>query len=238
MRVLPGALLADYSLDMSGKAAGELEGARGVIPPGTRVHIGFVASEDMAMRVEAARAIRKSGFKPVPIISARRMLSEEMLREFLAELRAADASQDVMVVGGDPDPPQGPYPDAFSVISSGLLEEYGVRRVSITGHPAGLPVATPDVLWQALAGKAAELRKRGLADRVVTQFGFDAGLILAWLAGLRARGVSMPAEVGVPGPSTRAASAVVRLTVRCQRERCCCPRIRAPGYRHRRHGRT
>jgi methylenetetrahydrofolate reductase (NADPH) len=201
MCALPAALVADYSLDMPGKAAGELKRAQAAIPPGTRVHLGFVDSEDTATRVGGARAIRESGFEPVPIISARGLRSEEMLREFLAGLRAAGASRSVLVVGGDPDPPRGPYPDAMSVISSGLLEEYGVRRVSVAGHPGGHPVAAEDVLWQALADKAAELRERGLADCVITQFGFDASLVLTWLADARAHGVSMPVEVGVPGPA-------------------------------------
>jgi methylenetetrahydrofolate reductase (NADPH) len=195
------ALLADFSLGMGGKDVGELDQARAVIPPGTRVHVGFVDSEDMAMRVGAARAIRRSGFVPVPIISARRLESERMLRDFLAGLQAADASGSVLVVAGDPAQPRGPYPDAASVIGSGALEEYGVRRVSVAGHPGGHPVAPDDALWQALAAKAAELEKRGLAGSVVTQFGFDADLVLEWLADLRARGVSLLVHIGVAGPA-------------------------------------
>ena len=53
-----------------------------------------------------------------------------------------------------------------------------------------------------MVGKAAELEQRGLADSVVTQFGFDPGLVLAWLAEARIRGVSLPVRVGVPGPAS------------------------------------
>lgn len=197
----PGALLADFSLGMTGKDVGELERARVAIPPGTRVHVGFVDSEDLAMRVGAARAVRRSGLVPVPIIAARRLRSEEMLREYLAALRAADAGGSVLIVAGDPVQPQGPYPDAASVIGSGLLEEYGVRQVSVAGHPGGHPAVADSVLWPALAGKAAALEQRGLDGSVITQFGFDPDLALAWLAGLRARGVDLPVRVGVPGPT-------------------------------------
>jgi methylenetetrahydrofolate reductase (NADPH) len=53
-----------------------------------------------------------------------------------------------------------------------------------------------------MAGKAAALEQRGLAGSVVTQFGFDPGLALAWLTGVRARGISLPVRVGVPGPAS------------------------------------
>jgi methylenetetrahydrofolate reductase (NADPH) len=197
----PSALLADFSLGVAGKEAGELEQARAVISPGTRVHVGFVDSEDLATRLSTARAVRRSGFVPVPIIAARRLRSEEMLREYLSGLRAADASDCVLVVAGDPAQPLGPYPDAASVIGSGLLEDHGVREVSVAGHPGGHPAVADRVLLPALAGKAATLELRGLGASVVTQFGFDAALVLAWLAGLRARGIGLPARVGVPGPA-------------------------------------
>lgn len=124
-----------------------------------------------------------------------------MLRDYLTGLQAAAASGSVLVVAGDLAQPRGPYPDAISVIGSGLLEDHGVQRVSVAGHPEGLPVAPDEALWQALADKAGELEKRGLAGGVSTQFGFDAGRVLAWLAQLRARGFSLPVRVGVPGPA-------------------------------------
>jgi methylenetetrahydrofolate reductase (NADPH) len=195
------ALLVDFSLGVTWKELGELEGTRSLIPPGTGVHVGFVDSENMAMRVSMARAVRQSGFVPVPVIAARRLRSEAMLREYLAGLRASGASGSVLVVAGDPAQPRGPYLDAVSVIGSGILEEYGVREASVAGHPGGHPVVPDSVLWPALAGKAVALEERGLGGSVVTQFGFDADLVLAWLADVRARGVSLPVRVGVPGPA-------------------------------------
>lgn len=204
------ALLADVSLDiLRWEEVDALPRARGVIPPGTRLHIGFLESEDLAKRVATARAIGRSGFVPVPIIAARRLRTEGMLREYLAELRTAGASETVVVVGGDPAQPRGPYPDAASVIGSGILEEHGVREVSVAGHPDGHPAAPDGTLWRALAGKVALLERRGLRGGIVTQFGFDATQVLLWIANLRARGVSLPVRVGVPGPGS------VRLLLAC-----------------------
>jgi methylenetetrahydrofolate reductase (NADPH) len=196
------ALLADYSVDMTGKDLGELGQARAVIPPGTRVHVGFTDGQDLTRRVSTARAVKGSGFVPVPVIAARRLRSEAMLREYLDTLQAAGVSRSVLVVAGDPAQPQGPYPDTASVIGSGLLEEYGVRQVTVAGHPGGHPAVDSKLLWPALAGKAAALEQRGLGGSVVTQFGFDPGLVLAWIAGMRARNISLPVRVSVPGPAS------------------------------------
>lgn len=200
----PGAaasLLADFSLGVSWHDVRELERARAVIPPGTRVHVGFLDSEDLATRLATVRAVRRFGYVPVPVIPARRLRSEEMLREYLAALRVAGASGSVLVVGGDPTRPRGPYPDAASVIASGVLEGYGIRQVSVVGHPGGHPVVTAGLLWPALTEKSAALADRGLGGSVITQFGFDADLVLSWLADVRIRGVRLPVRIGVPGPA-------------------------------------
>ena len=195
-------LLVDCSLGVGWKDIDELQQITAIVPTGTRVHVGFLDSDDLAMRLETVRAVRRSGFLPVPIIAARRLRSRGMLLEYLAVLRAEGASGSVLIVGGDPAESLGPYPDATSVIGSGLLEKHAVRRVSMAAHPAGHPAVTDQVLWQALAGKAAALEQRGLDASVVTQFGFDAALVLTWLAAARARGLTMPVRVSVPGPAS------------------------------------
>jgi len=195
-------LMADFSTSVAGADIGGLEQARGTILPGTRIHLAFVDSEDTAARVRTVRAIKRSGFLPVPILAARRLRSEAMLREYLAALRADGASGSVVIVGGDPALPRGPFADALAVIGSGLLEEQGVREVSVAGHPGGHPAVADAVLWQALDKKAIALEQHGLKGVVVTQFGFDAAQVLAWLARVRARGLSLPVRVSVPGPAS------------------------------------
>jgi methylenetetrahydrofolate reductase (NADH) len=197
-----GELLTDCSLEVAGKDIDGLEHARAVLPPGTRFHMAFVDSEDLAIRMRTTRAIMQSGFVPVPVISARRLESEGMLWQYLAELRAAGEGERVVVVGGDPPRPRGPYADTASVIASGALEQHGVREVSVAGHPGGHPAVSDAVLWQAIAAKTAALEQRGIRAGVITQFGFDAAQVLAWLAALRARGLTVPVRVGVPGPAT------------------------------------
>src|ERR1700678_1579832 len=116
-------------MEMTGKDVAKVENAASVIPPGTRVNVTFLENEDLQMRVDAAEAVKRLGFTPVPHISARRIDSQEHLEEFLAALRVVDAAENVFAVGGDPAVPLGPYEDSLSLIESGVFQQYGVRAV-------------------------------------------------------------------------------------------------------------
>ncbi|MCX4767261.1 methylenetetrahydrofolate reductase [Streptomyces sp. NBC_01275] len=194
-------LLEDFSLEMTGKDVPKLEEARDSIPQGTRINVTFLGNEDLEMRLSAARAVKRLGFVPVPHISARRLGSRADFERFLAGLHADGTSDDVFLVGGDPAHPEGPYEDALSLIDTGLLQEYGVRHVGVTGYPEGHPAIDGDVLWSALQDKHAALAARPLEGGVITQFGFDVDPVLAWVEEVRRRGIGLPVRIGVPGPA-------------------------------------
>jgi methylenetetrahydrofolate reductase (NADPH) len=194
-------LLSDFSLEMTGKDVGKLAEARDRIPPGTRINVTFLEHEDPVLRLDAARAARRSGFVPVPHISARRLRSQALFEEYLTGLAKADATESVLVIAGDPAVPLGPYEDALALIRSGLLQRYGVRDVGVSGYPEGHPAIPDAVLWSALQDKAAALADLGLSGSVITQFGFDVDPVLSWIEAVRERGILLPIRVGVPGPA-------------------------------------
>ncbi|MFC8082847.1 methylenetetrahydrofolate reductase [Streptomyces sp. NPDC057340] len=194
-------LLEDFSLEMTGKDVPKLEEAAGLIPRGTRVNITFLGNEDLRMRLDAARAVKRLGFTPVPHISARRLGSQADFEQFLAALQADGTGADVFTVGGDPTRPEGPYADSLALIESGLLARYGVKGVGIGGYPEGHPAITDDVLWAALRDKGAALAAQGLQGSVITQFGFDVDPVLAWVEQVRGLGITLPIRIGVPGPA-------------------------------------
>jgi methylenetetrahydrofolate reductase (NADPH) len=195
-------VLDDFSMEMTGKDVEKVENAAGVIPPGTRINVTFLENEDLAMRVNAAAAVKRLGFTPVPHISARRLKSQDMLEEFLTALRAIDATEHVFSVGGDPAVPMGPYEDSLAVIESGVLQQYGVRDISVGGYPDGHPDIATDVLWSALEKKAAALSRLEIPGTVITQVDFDVDRVLSWVAEVREHGVELPIRVGVPGPAS------------------------------------
>jgi methylenetetrahydrofolate reductase (NADPH) len=194
-------LLEDFSLEMTGKDVPKLEEAAGLIPQGTRVNVTFLGNENLRLRLDAARAVKRLGFVPVPHISARRLGSAADFEQFLSGLRTDGTGVDVFAVGGDPASPEGPYEDSLALIESGLLTEYGVQHVGISGYPEGHPAIADDVLWGALRDKSAAIAAQGLDGSVITQFGFDVDPVLAWIEQVRGHGVTLPIRIGVPGPA-------------------------------------
>lgn len=195
------ALLDDFSLEITGKDAADLRMAAAGLPTGTRVNVTFLGNEDAALRVRAVEVIQDLGLRPVPHVSARRLRSRAELDDYLAALARTGATEEVVVVGGDPTEPAGPYPDSLAVITSGALAEHGVRHVHVAGYPEGHPKIADDVLWRVLAEKTNALQEQGLSPSVATQFVFDAAAVVRWITELRERGITAPVRVGVPGPA-------------------------------------
>lgn len=206
-------LMTDYSLEMTAKDIEKLEEAAHVIPKGTHISVTFLPGEDFAARVRAARAVKRLGFLPVPHLSARRIRSESELAEILDAATGEIQTDHVFVVAGDPPRPEGPYGDALAIIRSGLLQRAGIRNVGISGYPEGHPDITRDKLDRALLDKQAALQEQGLDCAIMTQFGFDAEPVFAWLRKIRAAGVHAPARIGLAGPAS--VKTLLRFAARC-----------------------
>lgn len=190
-----------YALEITGKDIRQIEAAATEIPPGTPINIAFLGNEVHAQRVNAARVIRACGFEPVPIISSRRLASQQDLDGLLGALIDQANPKRFLMVGGDPASPAGPYPDSLGLLKSGVLERHAIRHVGIVAYPEGHPKIATDTLWQALRWKLAFLHDAGCSVEITTQFGFDADAIVRWIAELRGQGIDTPVRIGVPGPT-------------------------------------
>jgi methylenetetrahydrofolate reductase (NADPH) len=195
-------LLDNYSIEMTAKDVAHLEQAADIIPKGTKIPVTFLPGETFEMRVAAARRVKELGFLPIPHISARRLSSQGELEGYLGDLQREVGTDHAFVVAGDPPQPMGPYEDALSIIRSGLLAKYGIRRVGISGYPEGHPDIGNEKLWQAMRDKKTAIVERGHDFAVVTQFSFDAEPVLAWLEQVRQAGIDATVRVGVPGPAS------------------------------------
>ncbi len=197
-----GALLKNYSIEMTAKDVPHLEAAADIIPPGTKIPVTFLPGETFEMRIAASKRVRELGFLPIPHVSARRLTSQFELEGYLSGLQQEVGTDHVFVVAGDPPQPMGPYEDALSIIRSGVLAKYGFRRIGISGYPEGHQDIGNEKLWQAMRDKELALRERSHDFAVVTQFAFDADPVLAWLQQVRATGIQALIRVGVPGPAS------------------------------------
>ncbi|HFF5940984.1 methylenetetrahydrofolate reductase [Stenotrophomonas sp. STK16_22] len=196
------AFINAFSLEVSAKARPALRAEAARIRRGTVISIPWLASEDDDARLAAARTVRELGFAPMPHLSARRIGSHAALERFLERATSEAGITRCLLVAGDLATPAGPFADSASIIQTGLLEHSGIKVVGIGGHPEGHPVMSADDRWEVLGRKCQAIEARGMAPLVVTQFAFDADIVLAWLDALRARGITVPVLVGVPGPAS------------------------------------
>ncbi len=206
-------LLATASIEVSPRDELAGDGLRGLLPPGSTVFISHPPSADHSGIVAGCARLRRAGFIPVPHIAARRLASMEDAVDFVRRATGDAGVDDVLLIGGDPDWPAGPFRDSLTLLIGGILECHGVERVRFAGYPEGHPHISTKALDTALDTKLRLAKERGLAASIVTQFGFEPEPIERWIAELRLRGVECPVRVGVPGPA-RVVS-LAKFAVRC-----------------------
>lgn len=209
----PVRITEGYSIEMTAKDIDALRNAAPSMPAETPVAITFLPGEDPAARIAAAVAVRQLGFEPMPHFSARRIVSEDAFEDYLHAVVAQAGVRRCFIVAGDPPEPQGPYADTSELIATGAFERAGIQAIGIGGHPEGHPVMSEQQCWDVLCAKVQEIERRGMAPLVVTQFGFDPDAFLAWLKGLRTRGIEAPVRIGIPGPA--GIKTLLRFAARC-----------------------
>ncbi|MDQ4626995.1 methylenetetrahydrofolate reductase [Janthinobacterium lividum] len=191
-----------YSLEVSAKDMPALSTAAPRIAPASTIAIPYLPREDNDARLAAARTVRRLGFEPMLHLSARRIASLAEFESFIQRAVAEAGVERCFVIAGDPSTPKGPFPDSAALIDTGVFERAGMQVIGVGGHPEGHPVMSTAEQWEVLERKCDSIGKRGMAPLIVTQFAFDADIVLTWLKTLRERGIDHPVRVGVPGPAS------------------------------------
>ncbi|MBB5609578.1 MULTISPECIES: methylenetetrahydrofolate reductase [unclassified Janthinobacterium] len=190
-----------YSLEVGAKDIAALTAAAPRILPGSTISIPYLPREDNAARLAAVQAVRRLGFEPMPHFSARRIASLAEFETFVSRAAAEAGVERCFVIAGDPSTPMGPFSDSTSLIETGVFERSGIKLIGVGGHPEGHPVMSTEEQWEVLERKCHNIVQRGMTPLIVTQFAFDADIVLTWLTALRQRGINHPVRVGVPGPA-------------------------------------
>src|SRR3984957_11118352 len=207
------ALLDGASLEMSPREQDAIPAAARLLPPGTEVFISSPPAVSHHDIVATAVVLRRHGLEPVPHVAARALSGFTQLNDLLARVAGEAGVHRALVIGGDLEPPHGPFRASLDVLSLGLFEKHAFSRVSLAGYPEGHPRIAEATLDRALAVKLALLRHAGIAAGVVSQFAFEAAPVLAWLVSLHDREPLLPIRIGLAGPASIAALA--RYAVRC-----------------------
>ena len=206
-------LVAASSIEVSPRDDFAGERLRELLDPGRTVfvnHPGSVTHHDI---VAACARLRRAGFNPVPHVAVRRLASFTQANDFLQRAAAEADVKGALIIGGDPDHPVGPFPDAYDLLASGLVGRHGLREVAFAGYPEGHPRIASRALDEALRAKVDLARRQGLEVSLVTQFGFEAAPILRWIGALRTQNIVCPIRIGIAGPATVATLA--KFAVRC-----------------------
>jgi methylenetetrahydrofolate reductase (NADPH) len=145
---------------------------------------------------ELAERLAKQGYSVVPHLAARMVRDRTELVEICDRLTSAGI-REVFVPAGDKSPPEGVYDSALPLLAD--LTELGqpFRDVGITGFPETHPLISDDVTIQSMWDK------RRHATSIVSNLVFDPAAVDSWLVRLRARGITLPVWLGLPGPVER-----------------------------------
>jgi methylenetetrahydrofolate reductase (NADPH) len=194
------AFAGKWSIEATSPRPDDVAALHAIMPAGGHVYLRAVATHPHARIVEAAAAVRRAGLEPVPHLAARTFSDAGALSDFLARATGEAGVRRLLVVAGDRDDAAGPFASALDVIDGGALQRAGISQIGIAGYPDGHPRIDGATLDEALRAKIVAAGRNGLSAHIVTQFCFDAAMILDWLRRLRATGITAPVRIGLVGP--------------------------------------
>lgn len=166
------------------------------LPVGSTITVTASPSKGLEATLALAERLAAGGYDVVPHLAARMVSGRSELTDIAQRLRQAGVTT-IFVPAGDADP-VGPYVGALDLLDELTKIGNPFRCVGITGYPESHPTIHDDVTVQAM------WEKRRHAGQIVSNLTFDPRVLGRWVRRVRARGVSTPILVGLPGPVDRA----------------------------------
>jgi methylenetetrahydrofolate reductase (NADPH) len=177
--------------------AGAEEAVLEHVPTEVKVTITTSPRKGLEPTLELVERIAAHGYGVVPHLAARHVRDRGHLAEVVERLRAAGAS-DVLVMAGDAEEPAGEFDGSLPLLQA--LSELGqpFREVGITGYPESHAFIADDATIKAM------FAKEDFATYIVSQICFDPEMTAAWIGAVWERGTKLPIHIGLPGPVPRA----------------------------------
>lgn len=195
-------LMADFSIETTPGGASKVADFRDHLPKGTRVAVTFLPGGDWRDTAATAERLAREEMRPVPHIAARSLGSRAELEAFADRIARRCGTREAVVLAGAVSRPTGPFTSSMDLLETGILADLGIDRIGVAGHPEGSPDIRQEALWSALSWKQEYAARTGASVYICTQFAFEAAPIIQWDAALRARGITLPVRVGLPGLAT------------------------------------
>jgi len=193
---------SDWSIEVTPTGATKIKSFAAILAEKTSVNVTFLPGTDPNETIAVAKRLSDDGMNAIPHIAARSLKDKEQLNSLLKRMTSEANVSEVLVIGGGVDKPVGVFDNTMQVLNTGLIQNYGISRIGVSGHPEGSPDIDDGALAQAIAEKNDFAASEGLNLYMETQFCFDAESVLAWERAVREAGNALPVRVGIPGPAT------------------------------------
>jgi methylenetetrahydrofolate reductase (NADPH) len=206
-------LAREASIEINVHDVGHLEQSRRLLPSGKTVYVSHLPKQQWRETEETCRAVRAAGFRPVPHVPVRLLPDAATVDRVLGGFVRDAQVDEVLLISGDYPQAVGPYTEVLQLLTSGALQQHGLKRVSVAGHPEGHPTVPLADIRRAELDKVRTAQQAGLELTLVTQFFFEPGPFLNWVGELRAAGVQARVVGGLAGPTKL--GTLIKFAMRC-----------------------
>jgi len=180
----------------------QMDEVKAMAIPGAAIYVAAIPSRPLSEQIDTSAGLRERGLEPVPHFAARNFESAEAVETQLRQLVDKAGTTRALVIAGDRPEPAGPFPDALSIIKTGILQRNGIKEVAISAYPDGHPRITDEQLASSMQDKLAVVKEAGLQVRIMTQFSMSSQPYVDLLKRLRGQGIDLPIGVGIAGPAS------------------------------------
>ncbi|MCF1471767.1 MULTISPECIES: methylenetetrahydrofolate reductase [Rhizobium/Agrobacterium group] len=200
-----GNLLDTWSIEVTTRTAAKIDSFQALLPAGTRIYIAHVDGTPFEDMVATARRLHGQGFPVMPHIPARSIADVTQLEDLLKQYRDEANVRQALLLAGGIAKPRGTLSSSIELIETGLFDRLGFTHLHIAGHPEGNRDIDADgsttQIDAALRWKVDFASRTDAQMAIVTQFAFDAKVIIDWAERIDALGIGLPIHVGIAGPA-------------------------------------
>lgn len=164
------------------------------------VSITYLPGADYRDIVAQAVRLRQLGFEPIAHVPARTLRDRAHLNNYLSALKGEADIRQLLLIGGSPDRPVGPFTSTLDLLETGLFDGL---RIGVAGHPEGMPGLNERECDRYLALKNQYARDTNTDLFIMTQWCLDVQAVHGWLDRIASFN-RLPIYLGIPGPMTPA----------------------------------
>ncbi len=176
------------------------------LPHGQTITVTASPTKGLEPTLELTELLAGQGHTVVPHVSARLVEGREHIARILEHLERLGVTQ-VFVPAGDAEIPAGPYEGAADLLEEMSDLGHHLTGIGVTGYPESHAFIPDATTIEAMSRKAPH------ATAIISQICYDPQTIRRWVSAVRARGVTLPIYLGIPGVIDRAKLLRVSLRV-------------------------